>query len=110
MINSSSQPPFLFRTATASAPGRLDVLGGIADYSGSLVLEMPIRERTTVKAVTRNDGLWRVLSSEAGRLGFKPMVEARTSDLATPLRAQRFFSRDPKSSWAAYVLGSVPFL
>src|SRR3979490_1518334 len=28
------------------APGRLDVMGGIADYSGSLVLELPIREAT----------------------------------------------------------------
>jgi L-arabinokinase len=26
------------------APGRLDVMGGIADYSGSLVLQMPTRE------------------------------------------------------------------
>src|SRR5215475_11488796 len=26
------------------APGRLDVMGGIADYSGSLVLELPISE------------------------------------------------------------------
>src|SRR6266851_5157778 len=30
------------------APGRLDVMGGIADYSGSLVLELPIREATFV--------------------------------------------------------------
>ena len=30
----------------ARAPGRLDVMGGIADYSGSLVLEMPILEAT----------------------------------------------------------------
>src|SRR5215813_920417 len=30
------------------APGRLDVMGGIADYSGSLVLELPIREATYV--------------------------------------------------------------
>src|SRR4029078_9300135 len=28
----------------ARAPGRLDVMGGIADYSGSLVLELPISE------------------------------------------------------------------
>src|SRR4030081_440517 len=28
------------------APGRLDVMGGIADYSGSLVLELPIQEAT----------------------------------------------------------------
>ncbi len=28
------------------APGRLDVLGGVADYSGALVLQMPIRAVT----------------------------------------------------------------
>ena len=27
----------------ARAPGRLDVMGGIADYSGSLVLQLPIQ-------------------------------------------------------------------
>ena len=30
------------------APGRLDVMGGIADYSGSLVLQMPLAEATLV--------------------------------------------------------------
>src|SRR5882672_489979 len=34
----------------ARAPGRLDVMGGIADYSGSLVLEMPIFEATLAAA------------------------------------------------------------
>jgi len=34
--------------ATGSAPGRLDFLGGVADYSGSLVLETPTSVRTTV--------------------------------------------------------------
>jgi galactokinase len=33
-----------------SAPGRLDLLGGVADYSGALVLEMPTRQRTDVVA------------------------------------------------------------
>ena len=32
------------------APGRLDVMGGIADYSGALVLEMPIAAATWVAA------------------------------------------------------------
>ena len=31
----------------ARAPGRLDVMGGIADYSGSLMLERPIAEATS---------------------------------------------------------------
>ena len=32
------------------APGRLDVMGGISDYSGSLVLQMPIAEACHVAA------------------------------------------------------------
>ena len=34
------------------APGRLDVMGGISDYSGSLVLQMPIAEACHVAAQT----------------------------------------------------------
>ena len=36
------------------APGRLDVMGGIADYSGSLVLQRPIAE-ATFAALQRTD-------------------------------------------------------
>jgi len=36
------------------APGRLDILGGVADYSGSLVLETPIQATTTVQISTSN--------------------------------------------------------
>ena len=39
--------------AVARAPGRLDVMGGIADYSGSLVLERPIAEATWVASADR---------------------------------------------------------
>src|SRR5687768_18341924 len=38
----------------ARAPGRLDVMGGIADYSGSLVLELPIAE-ATLDALQRDE-------------------------------------------------------
>ena len=43
----------------ARAPGRLDVIGGIADYSGSLVLEMPIAEAAfvAVQAANSEDGV-----------------------------------------------------
>lgn len=44
------------------APGRLDVMGGIADYSGSLVLQLPLAEACHV-AVQRHplavQPLWR---------------------------------------------------
>lgn len=36
------------KKVTGEAPGRLDFLGGVADYSGSLVLEMPLSVTTRV--------------------------------------------------------------
>src|SRR5579862_4459929 len=46
----------------ARAPGRLDVMGGVADYSGSLVLEMPIAEAACVAWQWRSDRLLRIRS------------------------------------------------
>jgi len=37
-------------STTGSATGRLDLLGGVADYAGALVLEVPTRASTTVVA------------------------------------------------------------
>ena len=41
----------------ASAPGRLDVMGGIAEYSGALVLHMPLARHACVAAAPREDGV-----------------------------------------------------
>ena len=41
--------------AGARAPGRLDVMGGVADYSGSLVLEMPIAPACCAAIQWRSD-------------------------------------------------------
>src|SRR5687768_14792987 len=43
--------------AAARAPGRLDVLGGIGDYSGCRVLEWPIAEAAVAMAQPSDDGL-----------------------------------------------------
>src|SRR5437868_4278164 len=48
--------------AIARAPGRLDVMGGIADYSGSLVLQLPIQEATFVALERSNDRAIKVFS------------------------------------------------
>ena len=39
----------------ARAPGRLDWLGGIADYSGSLVLQLPLAQATTAAVQLADD-------------------------------------------------------
>lgn len=41
--------------AVGTAPGRLDVLGGVADYSGSLVLETPTVSETRVTVEPGNE-------------------------------------------------------
>ncbi|XP_015643923.1 L-arabinokinase isoform X1 [Oryza sativa Japonica Group] len=117
----------------ARAPGRLDVMGGIGDYSGSLVLQLPLREACHV-AVQRNhpsnQKLWE--NTQARRLengGMEPVVQIvsfgselsnrsptfdmKLSDLMDvdkPIsyeKAREFFCRNPSQKWAAYVAGTI---
>ncbi len=48
----ADQPP---ATIVTRAPGRLDCMGGMADYSGALVLQMPIERAAYVAAGRRDD-------------------------------------------------------
>jgi galactokinase len=50
----------------ARAPGRLDVMGGFADYSGSLTLELPIREAAFVAAQRKSQPWVDVVSAAPG--------------------------------------------
>jgi len=92
----------------ARAPGRLDVMGGIADYSGSLVLELPIAEATLV-ALQRDDTrqlrIVSLLENEA--LSFEmPLSDLeRDSEPIDYDEAQQYFKSDPARHWAAYVAG-----
>jgi galactokinase len=64
------------KTAVGEAPGRLDFLGGVADYSGSLVLEMPLKLTTQV---TLSESKMRDLifvSSQEGRAVIEPGTPA----------------------------------
>ena len=95
----------------ARAPGRLDVMGGIADYSGSLVLEMPIAEATfaaiqknsskTVEIVSvNNDG--KDLSTFEMNLA-DLMQDEKPLDLAS---ARDYFAKRHGGDWASYVGGA----
>lgn len=92
---------------TARAPGRLDVMGGIADYSGSLVLQWPIRESTRVSLQLTPAAVLRVVSRGRGRADRAVDVPmALVNDAAPPYAAIRaWFAADPDRHWAAYVAG-----
>lgn len=92
----------------ARAPGRLDVMGGFADYSGSLVLETPIAEAACV-AAARTAGPWVQLVS----LGERPR-KARFSapELWRACQSEAalhdyFAQQAPELRWTAYVLGGL---
>ena len=96
------------------APGRLDVMGGIADYSGSLVLQRPVAEATFV-AVQQSEQA----TIEIASLSKDPEQPVRTSSIELPLLApggvprdyaaiRAFLAEDQQQHWASYVVG--PFV
>jgi galactokinase len=92
------------------APGRLDVMGGIADYSGSLVLEMPIQEATHVALQRDPEPLLRIISISddlASELVFEmPLADFESDGRPVDYEVARaFFQRNPTQHWAAYVAG-----
>ncbi len=96
----------------ARAPGRLDVMGGIADYSGALVLEMPIHEATLAAVQLDDSRRLRIVSLGARDPERSLDFEMPLSDFETqggPIsfeQARRYFQRDPRRHWAAYVAGA----
>ena len=97
----------------ASAPGRLDVMGGIADYSGSLVLQMPIREKTVVRIRLRSDYQC-VLQSET-TIEEKLVASVDYRNFLTDGKvdcdfACEQFKKNQDEAWIAYVLGTVLLL
>ena len=92
---------------TARAPGRLDVMGGIADYSGSLVLQWPIRESTRATVQFRPSQFLRVVSRNAtGRRASVEVPLALVNAARPPYDEIRaWFAEDATRHWAAYVAG-----
>ena len=94
--------------AIGRAPGRLDVMGGIADYSGSLVLEMPLACATFALAQAQDVPRLDVLSLREGQpFRFDIDLDEITGASSTPEALAERFARDASDRWAAYVVGSV---
>jgi L-arabinokinase len=108
-----------FPVFVARAPGRLDVMGGIADYSGSLVLQMPLTVATFAvvqnvsepevtilsAALDDRDALSEVLRWSISRDTLFP-IEIPLSEL----NAHKVLTRDPQNLWAAYIAGVLVVL
>ena len=99
----------------ARAPGRLDVMGGIADYSGSLVAEMPIAQATVV-GVQRDDsaslsGGAIVGSVNAIEMGDNSPITLPPDVFINPTSLLKWLREgDSKNRWAGYVAGCFGLL
>ncbi|HEV8150926.1 MAG TPA: hypothetical protein VGP61_12130 [Gemmatimonadales bacterium] len=91
------------------APGRLDVMGGIADYSGATVLELPLESATWAllqrqatprcELATLREGCWHFFSIELSTL--------LRGELSTPEALGSWLREHETGDWAAYVVGVV---
>ena len=89
------------------APGRLDVMGGIADYSGSHVLEFPIAEATFAAVQLNAERVLNVVSliDEGSRYSSFALSLTVLDGPAEYETAREFFQQNAGSRWAAYVAG-----
>src|ERR1043165_97743 len=89
------------------APGRLDLMGGIADYSGSHVLEFPLAEATYAAVqmnAQRRLNIFSLLPDEPHCSAFTMPLSVFDGPLSYEA-AREFFQRDNSNRWAAYVAG-----
>ncbi len=100
-------------TLVTRAPGRLDVMGGVADYSGALVAEATIAEAALIALRWRTDNVWRFWSLAPG--SEMPGLHAQLSldvffgrhGLRDYAEVQAELTGDSQSRWAAYLAGCV---
>lgn len=99
----------------ARAPGRLDVMGGIADYSGSLVLEMPLAEATLAAVQLEVEapagaGVVRIWSEGGERTGKTAVFTLPLADLFPNNQPMTYETAvatfRQQQPWAAYIAGA----
>eukprot|EP00210_Caulerpa_lentillifera_P000936 g906.t1 len=91
------------------APGRLDVMGGISDYSGGLVLQLPI-EKACFAAVeiTQTTNLFQVVSRRCNKLETVWYCEiTKLNNCSTYKEANALFTG---VNWVGYIAGCLTVL
>lgn len=94
-------------------PARLDVMGGIADYSGANVCEAVLGRGILMGLQARTDRTLRIRTMQAGMKALP--IETRLpldcfksgSELASYVDIRNFCQANPLANWAAYIVGSI---
>ena len=92
-------------------PGRLDVMGGIADYCGSVVCEGTLEQAAVLGLQARKDREIHIRSVGVEKDGLSGDFVLSIGDLYRSSRlldyasAAKFFGQDDSTRWAAYLAG-----
>ncbi|MFT5121907.1 MAG: galactokinase [Kiritimatiellia bacterium] len=95
------------------APGRLDVMGGIADYMGALVLQRPILQAALAAVQIRSDDEIKIMSTGHSGTGRSFKVSFSMNMLGLHIKpvacevAQMLFRQLADDAWAAYPAGCL---
>jgi galactokinase len=92
----------------ARAPGRLDVMGGIAEYTGAMVCAMPLDCAVAAALQPRPHRIVEVFNFNLHAQGAPANYRISLDELATHVPPSLLNSLDQK--WAAYVLGCLAIL
>ena len=93
------------------SPGRLDVMGGIADYTGSLVCEMPLDRAAAVALTARDDRQVQAFSFNLYDENVPFTITMSLDDLArSSIDALRANFAAPGRQWGGYLLGCLAVL
>lgn len=98
------------RIIVTRAPARLDIMGGIADYCGSHVFEMPINRAVVTACQAREDNILSAITLQIDSQ-IKQNVNLSFDDfynegaLRSYSQVKELFSTYSLTSWSGYVLG-----
>ena len=100
-------PEFIPRPAQARAPARLDVMGGISDYSGGLCLEWPLAIATTCRVTPTAQPVVIAQTQVPDGAGWDAQIEVSLAELSalSPAGARARFVG--ARGWALYVTGAL---
>jgi L-arabinokinase len=87
------------------APGRLDFLGGVADYSGSLVLQTPIRARTRVAITPLAEPRLELASEQEGEVTLPLPPRPLTAPSGEVVSLRAWLDEHQAPHWARYPVG-----
>jgi L-arabinokinase len=96
----------------ARAPGRLDAIGGVIDYTGGMVCEMPLAVAVRAALQPRSDRRLRIVSTGVETHGLRPEVWIELDQLVPPSGPREYAAvchdlhQDERAAWAGYVAGA----